>query len=181
MGTALKHSFTWQVLLILTLSCVVRWKSAWILRVISASQKNRGVVRYVQEKNCGTNFFTSTITGDVLHWDIIQQFVSQLEKSERKSWLQQDNAQPRVSTNTMSFLCKFFKKHLISTNLLPPLNTDLSPLDFFYGLLEKSCLRDRASESWRIKRQYLLHGILKILIISSEKCLFEFNEAMSDL
>ncbi len=31
-------------------------------------------------------FFTSTITGD-MYQDIIQQFVYQLEKSERRSWL----------------------------------------------------------------------------------------------
>ncbi len=54
--------------------------------VNSAPPKNRGVVRYVEEKNCRTNFFTSTITRDVYE-DIIQQSVSQLEKSERRSWL----------------------------------------------------------------------------------------------
>ncbi len=31
----------------------------------------------------------------------------------------------------MSFLCKFFKDHLISTNLWPPSSPDLSPPDFF--------------------------------------------------
>ncbi len=45
--------------------------------------------------------FTSRITRDV-YQDIIQQFVSQLEKYERRSWLQQDNASPHVSTNTAS-------------------------------------------------------------------------------
>ncbi len=43
--------------------------------------KKRDVVWYVQKKNCGVNFFPSTATGDV-YQDIIQQFVSQLKKSE---------------------------------------------------------------------------------------------------
>ncbi len=64
-------------------------------------------------------FFTSTITRDVLQ-NIIQQFVSQREKSECRSWLQQDNARPHVSTNTMNFQHKFFNERLISTNLWHP-------------------------------------------------------------
>ncbi len=89
---------------------MVKWKSALILRVNSASRKNKDVVWYVQKKNCGANFFTSTITGNV-YQDIIKQFMSQLKKSERRSWLQQDNARPHVSTNTMSFLHEFFNKY----------------------------------------------------------------------
>ncbi len=78
----------------------------------------------------GPIFFISTITGDV-YQDIIQHFVSQLEKSECRSWLQQDNACLHVSTNTTSFIIKFFKERLISANLWPPHSPDLSPLDFF--------------------------------------------------
>ncbi len=74
--------------------------------------------------------------GDVYR-DIIQMFVSQLEKSELRSWLQQDNARPHVSTNTMSFLRKFFNGCLISTNLWLLRRPNLSPLDFFvWGYLK---------------------------------------------
>ncbi len=65
----------------------------------------------------GPTFFTSTITGDV-YQDIIEQFLSQLEKSEHRSWLQQDNARPHVSMNTMSFLCEFSVSVCV-----PPLTT----------------------------------------------------------
>ncbi len=85
----------------------------------------------------GTIFFTSTITGDV-YQDIIQQFVSQLEKSESRCWLQQGNACPHVSTNAMSFLLKFFNDCLISTNLWPPCSPDLSRLDFFLWSYSKN-------------------------------------------
>ncbi len=118
---------------------MVRWKPAWILRVNSASRKNRGVVWYVQEKNCGAIFFTSTITGDV-HQDIIQPFVSQLEKSERRSWLQQDNTRPYVSTNTMSFLRKFFISVCFPPTCGPPRSPDLSLLDFFLWGYLKNCV-----------------------------------------
>ncbi len=87
----------------------------------------------------GPNFFTSIITGDV-YQDIIQRFVSQLEKSELRSWSQEDNARPHVSTNTMSFLCEFFNKRLISTNLQPPRSPELSPLDFFLWGYLKNCV-----------------------------------------
>ncbi len=63
--------------------------------------------------------------------------MSQLEKSERRSWLQQDNARPHVSTNTTSFLGEIFNEHLISINLWPPSSPDLSPPDFFlWGYLK---------------------------------------------
>ncbi len=84
----------------------------------------------------GPIFFTSTITG-VVYQDIIQEFVSQLEKSERRNWLQQGMARPHVSTNTMSFLREFFNQRLFFTNLLPPHRPDLSSLDFFlWGYLK---------------------------------------------
>ncbi len=80
----------------------------------------------------GPIFFSSTITGD----DIIQQFVSQLEKSEHRSWLQQDNGHPYVSTNTKSFLREFFHERLISTNLWSPRSPDFSLLDSLRNLEE---------------------------------------------
>ncbi len=108
---------------------------AWFhLTVFINSLESTISQKYVQENNCGSN--TSTITGDV-YQDIIQQFLSQIEKSECRSCLQQDNAHPHVSTNTMSFQCKFFNERLISTNLRPPCSPDLSPMDFsLWGYLK---------------------------------------------
>ncbi len=84
----------------------------------------------------GPILFTSTITRD-MHQDIIQLFLSQLEKSEGRRWLLQDNARSYVSTNTMSFLREFFNERLISTNLWPSHSPDLSPLNFFpWGYLK---------------------------------------------
>ncbi len=119
-----------EVLLILTIILCGQVKIHIVLRVNSASWKNRSVVKYIQEKNCGANFFTSTSPEDVCQ-DIIRQFVPQIEKSECRSWLQQDNAHPLLSINTASFLHEFFNKRLISTNLWPPHSPDLSPLDLF--------------------------------------------------
>ncbi len=48
----MKHGFTWQVLLIFTIIICGQVK-IHILHPL----KNRGVVRYVQEKNCGANCF----------------------------------------------------------------------------------------------------------------------------
>ncbi len=91
----------------------------------------------------GPIFFTSTITGGVYH-DIIQQFVSQLEKSECRSWLQQDNA-----TNTTNFLREFFNERLISTNLWPPYNADLSLPDFFQWKYLKNSIH--MSAPWNLE------------------------------
>ncbi len=100
------------------------------------------------------NFFTSTITGDV-YQNIIQLFVSQLEKSMFRSWLQQDNAaHPHVSTNTTSFLHQFFNERLISANLWPPLSPNLSLLDFFYGTTWKIMFTWPPLGSWRTEKQY---------------------------
>ncbi len=125
-------------------------------------------------------FFTSTITGHV-NQDIIQQFVSQLEKSEHRSWLQQDNARPHVSTNTKSFLRKIFNKYLISTNLRPPHSPDLSPLTFFYRATWKITFITWPRLGILKNRKEILHGRLKISIKNSKTCLFVFTEAMSDL
>ncbi len=59
----------------------------------------------------------------------------------REIWVQTlVNTCPHVSTNTTSFLRKFFNEHLISTNLWPPRRPDLSPLDFFLSGYLKNCV-----------------------------------------
>ncbi len=75
-----------------------------------------------------------------MYQDIIQQFVSQLEKCERRRWLLQDNARSHVLMNTISFLPEFSNEHLTSTNLWLPHNPDIIPLDFFLWGYLKNCV-----------------------------------------
>ncbi len=125
-------------------------------------------------------YFTSTITGDVYE-GIIQQFMSQLEKSERRNWLQEDNARPHVSTNTMSFLGKFFDERLIFTNLWPPRNYDLSLRNFFLWGYLKNCIYVTTPQNFEELKGNIAREIKNIDQQTLKHHLFEFNEAMSDL
>ncbi len=86
-----------EILLILTIIVCDQVKIGINIASQLCTPKNRSVIQI--RMWCGMSrkrivepiFFTSTITGAV-YQDIIQQFVSLLEKSERRGWLQQDNA-----------------------------------------------------------------------------------------
>ncbi len=120
-----------EVLVILTIIVYGRGENPNEQSGSTQHPKKIGVLSVMcRKRTVGPIFFISAITRDV-YQDIIYQFVSQMEKSERRSWLQQDSARPYVSKNTMSFLCEFFNESLISTNLWPPHRHDLSPLNFF--------------------------------------------------
>ena len=84
----------------------------------------------------GPIFFNQTVTAYVYR-DLICQFVSLLDVSERRCWLQQDGATAHAANETMAFLREFFDNRPISKNLWPPRSPGLSPPDFYlWGYLK---------------------------------------------
>ncbi len=73
------------------------------------------------------------ITG-VVHWNIMQQFITLLERDEHNIVFQQDNARLRVTKERMEMLRKIFGDRIIEW---PTYTPKLSPLNYFlWGMLK---------------------------------------------
>ncbi len=132
---------------------MVRWKSAWILWVNSASQKNKCVVLYVQEKNCCVNFFHINN-----YWGCVPEYYLTVRVPVREIWMRRLFAAGQCSSSCVNEYHEFptgnFQWAFDFHQLVASLQPWLKPAGLFSVGLLKSCLYDRTVESWRTERQY---------------------------
>ena len=84
----------------------------------------------------GPLFFTETINSERYLDLIIDPFLAQLNRQEKQAgFFQQDGATAHTSRLSINRLREVFGERLISRNIWPPRSPDLTPPDFFFGVL----------------------------------------------